>query len=62
MNWEYKEGIGLLDYFACIVLMVTNPLCTPQTRAKEAYDVAEAMLKERELRISKINGDEANNG
>ncbi len=47
-----SEGLTALDYFATHAMegMVTDVVIVPQQIAKQAYDVAEAMMKEREVR------------
>ena len=56
-NYEYQEGMALRDYFAGQILSgfyagyIANEnlhAISPEEIAKEMYEVADAMLKERE--------------
>jgi hypothetical protein len=45
------QEITMLDWFAAFALIGASPMTKPEDAAKEAFDRAEACLKERAIRI-----------
>jgi hypothetical protein len=45
------QEITMLDWFAAFALLSSAPVSTPSETAKAAFELAEAMLKERAVRI-----------
>jgi len=45
------QEITMLDWFAGFALISTSTMATPSEAAKDAFDRAEAMMKEREKRM-----------
>ncbi len=45
------QEITLMDFYASFALLGTSPMTAPEEAAKEAFDRAEAMLRERKERV-----------
>lgn len=45
------QEITMLDWYAAFALLGASTMATPEEAAKEAFDKAEAMLKERKERM-----------
>ena len=43
-----EKGMDLRDYFAAVALSVSCGCSNPENAAKEAYEYADAMMKERD--------------
>lgn len=45
------QELTMLDFYACFALLGASTMATHEEAAKEAFDKAEAMLKERKERM-----------